>query len=233
MENWQMKKLILVGGAVLFLLTGWLVKRNWLDRPTLITVIGEGKVQVKPELVKFTLAVRNTAPSATLAMADNNRLVRDLVLVLKNAGVQEEDIRLAYVRVIPPQTALGQTNYQAVNSASVTLRDISQFDNLAMQLYANGATSISNIVFTTENSRDLEKQAVAKAIKEAKQRAQELAKASGKRLGRMVSIATVEAGEAGALSGKANKESGFGGAITASPAQIEITRQASIVFELK
>ena len=59
-----------------------------------------------------------------------------------------------------------------------------------------------------------------------------MAKAANKRLGRMVSIATAEVGEAGALSGQTAKGD-FTGAISASPSQIEITRQASIVFELR
>jgi len=233
MENLKGKKLRLAGTIILVLLLGWIIKRNFINQPALITVVGEGKVEAKPDMVKFNLAVQNTAPNATLAIADNNRIIRDLISVMKNNGIKEDDIQIAYVRVIPPQTTLGQTSYQAINSADVTLRNITMFDNLVMQLYANGATSITNIIFTTENSRDLEKQAVAQAIKEAKQRAKELAKASGKRLGRMVSIATEEVGEAGAIAGQTGKKENFGSAVTASPSQIEIIRQASIVFELK
>lgn len=227
------KKVIIVIGLVLLIFLGWLFKRTTLDRATLITVVGEGRVKIKPELVKFTITIQNTATSATVAIADNNRLARSLISVLKTSGVVEKDIQLAYVRVIPPQAALGQASYQAVNSAQATLRNISQFDNLVVQLYSQGATSISNILFTTENSRDLEKQAVTEAIKDAQSRAGELAKASGKWLGKMVSIATVEVGEAGALSGQATKASGIEGEVMASPSQIEIVRQASIVFELR
>jgi len=228
MKNEKLKIIVIL----IALLIGFYIKLNYLDRPTLITVVGEGRIKVEPKIVKFTVTILNVSPTSTQALADNNRLVRDVTSVLKNSGVEEKDISLSYVRVIPPQTTLGQTSFQAVNSAQVTLKDISKFDNLVFQLYAAGAQSVSNIVFTTENSKDLEKQAVSLAINEAKQRAKEIAKSMGKRLGRMVSMATVEVGEAGALSGE-KKTVELEGAITSSPSQIEIARQASIVFELR
>jgi len=232
MANSFHKYLYSILGLLLFIFFGFLVKVNYLDRPTLITVVGEGKVKVTPTMVKFTITISNLSPSATQAINENNNIVKNLVNILKNNGVLENDIDLAYVRIIPPQTSLGQTSFQAVNSANITLKNISKFDSLVFLLYGNGAQSVSNILFTTENSKDLEKEAVAQAINEAKTRAEELAKAAGKSLGRMVSIATVEVGEAGALSGEAGKPD-FGGVTTSSPSQIEITRQASIVFELR
>jgi len=221
---------ILLG--IILLLVGILVKVSWWDKSTLVTVVGEGKIKVAPQMVKFSVAVLNVSPTSTQALMQNSKILQDIVSVLKTSGVAEKDVQLAYVRLVPPSTSLGQAAWQAVNSADVTLKDISKFDNLVIQLYANGAQSISNIMFTTENSLDLEKQAVALAIKESKIRAKELAAVSGKRLGRMISIATAEAGEAGALTGEV-KTSGLTGAVSSSPSQIEITRQASIVWELR
>jgi len=233
MKNEKVKIVGVVVGVLVLLIAGCLLKIQLLDRPTLVTVVGEGRIKIVPQMVKFTMTIINTSPTATQALADNNRIVKDLISVLKTNGVQESDISLSYVRVIPPQATLGQTSFQAINSADVTLKDISKFDNLVFQLYANGAQSLTNILFTVENSRELEKQAVAQAILDAKQRAKEMAKVSGKRLSRMISIATVEIGEAGALAGQAAKPTDLEGVITASPSQIEIVRQASVVFELR
>lgn len=237
MESSRFKTIGLVLGVLVLLVAGWWIKVNYIDRPTLITVVGEGRVKAVPEMVRFTISVVNTATTPTVAVADNNRLTRDIISMVKGAGVGDEDIVVSYVRVIPPSVALGQTTYQAINATDVTLKDLSKFDNLVNSLYAAGAQSVSNIVFTTQDSKELEKEAVAKAIKDAKARVKEIARASGKRVGRMVSIQTVEIGEAGALSGQASQEAGFGalgeGQISASPSQIEIVRQASIVFELR
>lgn len=215
---------------VLVFFFGWVIKSSFIDNPAVISVVGEGKVTTSPQLVKFTTTVFNSAPSSTQAIMDNRRLVQDLILVLKSSGVNESDIDTAYVRVLPPETT-GVSGYQAVNSIDITLRNITEFDNLVVQLYNRGAFSISNIVFSTDNAKDLEKQAVDLAIIEAKQRGKELAKASGRMLGRMVSVTSGEVGDSGAVSGSSGNTSAAG-AVNASPNQIEITRQASIVFEL-
>ncbi len=222
----------LILGLLVLVFAGWFVKTNYIDKPTLITVVGEGKIDVKPEIVKFTINLVNDSQTPAGAVNDSNVLVRNIVSVLKQAGIADKDISTSYVRVLPPGTNLGQTQYQAVNTVDVTLRNLSQFDSLFNSLYANGVQSITSIVFTVSNSRDLEKQAVNEAIKDAQARAKEIAKREGKSVGRMVSIVTGEIGEAGALSGRASIQGG-GGQVSASPSQIEIVRQASIVFELK
>ncbi len=226
------KKIILILGLVVLLLFAWFVKTEYLDQPTLVTINGEGRVAALPEMVKFTVRVINNSDSPSIAAIDNNRIMRDLLSIIKNTGVKESDIIVSYVRVIPPTASLGLTNYQAVNSVDVTLRDVSKFDNLVNTLYSGGAASVSNILFTSEDSRELEKMAVAEAIKDAKNRAREMSRASGKRLGRMVSIQTTELGEAGALSGEP-ASAGFAGQISASPSQIEIVRRVIIIFELR
>ncbi len=226
------KRTILILGLVVLLLFGWYVKTEYIDRPTLVTVTGEGRVEALPEMVKFTVSVINYSSSPNIAVADNNRIMGDLISIVQQTGVEDSDIIVSYVRVVPPSASLGLANFQAVNTADVTLRDVSKFDNLVSTLYSVGASSVSNIVFTTKDSSELEKRAIGEAINDAKAKAGTTAKASRKRLGRMISIQTTELGEAGALSGEPAKE-GFGGQVSASPSQIEIVRQAIIVFELR
>ena len=223
------KKFLLAGILVVLLFLGYWF---FLRRPALITVAGEGRVKVKPTIVKFSVTVSNISSSATLAIADNNRLMRNLIAAAKANGVQEKDISSAYVRVVSPSALTGNTNYQAINAANMALKDLSRFDNLVTTLYNIGAQSVSNIVFTVEDSRSLEKKAVARAIKDAQSRAKEIAQASGKFLGRMRSVTTVETGGAGALSGQVAQPT-RPGVISSSPSQIEIVRQASLVFELR
>jgi len=226
------KKIFGILGIVFLVLAGWWLKTSYFDKPTLITVTGEGTVKAKPETVDFTVIALNSSNNSSQAIADNNKIIHDLVNLLKSNGVKDQDLSLAYVRVIPPQASLGQSNYQAVNSINVTLKTVNNLDSLVAKLYSFGAYSISNIVFSTNNSRDLEKQAVASAIEDAKARAKELAKASKKRLGRMVSISASEVGKAGAIEGESSQNK-FGSLLNNLPSQIKIVRNAYIVFELR
>ena len=232
MDSEKYKKIVKVLGVVVVLLAIWVIQVKFFNNPTLITITGEGKVSAQPEMVKFTVGLINSSDSAINAMNDNNRIKIDAINVIKNiGGVWEKDIVVSYPRVIPPTAGVSNA-YQAVNTIDVTLNDIKKFDDLVNVLYSSGVRSISNIVFMTQNSEILEKDAVAQAIENAKVRVKELAKSTGKRVGRMVTIQTTEVGAAGALTGKTQSQEGSQ-SIMASPSQIEIVRQASIVFELK
>lgn len=201
-------------------------------KPTLVTVYGEGTVKIVPTTVKFTIGLSNQADTAIKALDDNKRLAKQIIAILKSSGVENDDIVVSYARVLSPGITLGQTNYRAVNSINVTLKDLPKFDSLVVNLYRSGATSISDILFTTPSSGEIEKQAVKKAIKRAEIRAKEIARVAGKRVTRMVSLNTTEIGEAGALNGAPSRAAHNGSLIT-SPSQIEIRRGASIVFELR
>lgn len=234
MEENRNSKLIVAMALGILLLFVWLVKIFWLDRPTLITVVGEGRVRTEPQLVKFTANLINQAVTVTQVVAENSTLTKEAVSFLKSQGVGEEDIVVAYTRVIPPSPVLGTTYYQALNVVGVTLRDLKKLDSLVGGLYVLGVQSITDILFTVDDSRNLEKEAVEKAIEDASVRVKEIAKANKKLVGRMVSIQTVEVGEAGALSRKTSSQEGaLTGQLSTSPSQIEIVRQASIVFELR
>lgn len=230
---WDLKKLKWIGIFLLVLGIVWVVITQFIFRPTLITVVGEGRVKVKPQTVSFTLTLVNEGNTPTLVLADNNQLVRNIISVIKSAGATDEDIIISYPQIVSPNPAAGQTTYQAVNAVGVTLKDVSAFDNLVTRLYAEGARNISNVVFTTQDSKELEKKAVEEAISDAKKRAREIARSLGKRIIRMVSVTTTEVGAAGAVAGQAPRQETLEGQFNNSPSQIEIVRQASIVFELR
>jgi len=231
MDSEKYKKIVKVLAVIVILLAIWLIKVNFFNNPTLITVTGEGKVLAQPEMVTFTIGLTNSSDSALNAINDNNRIKNDLINVIKTeGGVWEKDIVVSYPRVIPPTAGVSNA-YQAVNTIGVTLNDINRFDNLVNKLYSSGIYSLSNIVFMTQNSENLEKEVIDLAVKNGQARAKELARSMRKRVGRMVTIQTTEVGAAGALVGKTQSQEG--GQFMASPSQIEIVRQASIVFELK
>lgn len=225
------KLLTIVLGVVFLILAGVLVKRLFFETPGALSVVGEGSVKTEPKMVTFSVTTLNTAPSASQVITDSNKLVVSLVNILTKNGVAPSDISYPFPVVAPPQASLGETNYQAANSLEVSFKNINNFEGLVYQLYAAGARNVTNIVFTTENSQDLEKQAVDKAIANAKARAKEIAKSSGKSLGKMVSLTTAEAGSAGTTVGEAPKQD-FTTETRSTPSQIEIFRQASIIFEI-
>lgn len=65
---------------------------------------------------------------------------------------------------------------------------MSSLTDLIKMFYAEGATTVSNVNFIPEKQDEVTQEAREAAIKKAKEEAKNIAKASGKRLGRIVSI---------------------------------------------
>lgn len=210
--------------AVLVLVLG-LVGYNLLSKPALVTVSGTGRVSAQPEIARFTVVLSDSAATAAEVMQKGNVLTRNAIDLAKTYGVDEKRVQTTSLQVVPPTPGVS-ADYQAVAGVEVSIKDLDRLDELITRYFEIGAKSVGNIVFTTENSEELEKEAVDMAIKNAKSRAKEIAKSAGKRLGKLRSVTTVESGEAGALTQK-----GTGTADNTS--EIEVVRQASLVYELK
>jgi len=217
------KKLLL--GVLLVIVLVFLYQ--YFSKPTLITVTGTGKVKVQPTQVIMVVTVANGAIGGNQTLNDNKTLTNKIIASAKRSGISQTDIEVAYAQMTPTDLGKGQVFYQAVNTIGLTLKNLKKFNQVVNQLYADGAYSVGNIVFTTENSQETEKQAVANATYDAQQRVTEIAKSLHKSVGRMVSVTTSEVGSSGAVSGQG------GSSVASSPDQIEIQRQASIVFELR
>ena len=229
---------------VLTLILGYLFKDRILPKPGMITVIGEGKVQAQPEIVRFTVSWIASGNSAQEALSNQKTLYNKLIDILKASGVKEQDIQVTYPRVVAPTTS--EAGYQAVNALDAKLSNISKFDQLTASLYDNGAVSIANMALSTDNQKELEEQAIAKAIKDAEDKAEKTAQASKKKLGRLVSLTSDATGEVNAVTsqaGRGNQEqSGFsvpaegtdgGQALSTGLGKIEVIRKVSVVYEIK
>lgn len=235
------KFIVPIIGLVLALVIGWFFKDRIFPKPGTITVIGEGKVQAKPELVSFTVSWITQGGSAQEAISNEKSLFNHLVNLLKNNGVKESDIQVAHARVVPPGG--DQSVFQAVNALDAKLNKINSFDQLTSSLYANGAVSVANVVLSTNNQEELEGEAITLAIQDAKGKAEQTAKASGKRLGSLVSLTSGATGEASAATTKMAGDAGLTDLSVpagteseqAAPAgeQIEIVKRVSVVYQLR
>lgn len=157
------------------------------------------------------------------------------MLLLKNFGVDQNDIKIAYPQLIPPS----QTNkeFQASNILEATVQNLSKLDQLIVNLYNSGANSVSNIYFSINNQENLENEALALAMKNARIKALAIAKANNKKLGRLVSLTTENKGQISETTTKGFNSTNF---LQTEPdlentnfGEIEITRIVSAVYELK
>jgi uncharacterized protein YggE len=160
-----------------------------------ITVSGEGKVKVKPDTASLSLGVQAIAPTATEALSQANASANALIAALKGAGIGDNDIATSGLSIYPQygNSTNVVTGYQASNSVTVTVRDITQTGPVidAAAAAAGDHITIGGVSFYVDDTEALIGAARADAINNAKKRAGEYAAAAGVSVGIVIQISEV------------------------------------------
>ena len=175
-----------------------------------ITVTGSGDVYSEPDLAKVTIGVTTEATTSTKAMGDNADAMSKVIDAIKRLGIPEKDIKTSTVSLQPkyeyqypttasyptgtdkavpptptstPPTSLSTriVGYTAVNTVTVTVRDMSLVGKVIDEGYNGGANNINGVTFllSDEKGATVYKEALKKAVAEAKDKAGVLATAAG------------------------------------------------------
>jgi uncharacterized protein YggE len=235
------EKLKLFGLGLLVLILGFAIWQGGLTfsfgRERIITVTGTGKVKMKPEVVRFTAGVQKFSENIDDALAQEKTATTAIVTVLKESGVKEEDIKTAYFSVWPQTSDYYENNlrrtkisgYQVSNTVEVKLGDINRISEILRKVIGAGANNVSGLSFGADNPTEQEFQAREKAIQDARQKAEKMARIAGKRLGPVVSITeSYSPSPAYKLEG-----AGGGGGPTIESGGLEVTQTVTVVFSLR
>jgi len=159
-----------------------------------ITVSGVGKVRVKPNIATTTIGVETVATTLTEATTQSNSKMTSIIDKIKSLGVAEKDIQTIAYNVFPVTSSPRQgetpriTGYRVNNQLSVTIRKIDDVGKVLDAVVTAGANNIYGISFGVDDPATYQQQARAAAIKDAQDKAAQLAKAAGISLGKVISI---------------------------------------------
>lgn len=164
---------------------------------TRLDITAEGEVTRVPDVAQIGAGVVTQSRTASDAMAKNAERMAATVAALRQAGIEARDIQTASIDLSPQyRYADGQapvlTGYQASNRVTVRLRSIGKAGSTIDALIAAGANQISGPVLSVDKPEAALDEARVKAITAARQRADLYAKASGLRVGRILTIAESE-----------------------------------------
>ena len=156
------------------------------DSEDTVTASGVGSVQAVPNEAQMSFGVETRAPTAKAAVAANGDALRKVLNALRGVGARE--IATQWVSVYPVTGENGTIDgYSASNSVSA-VSDVGDAPGLIDAAVEAGANQVSGPGMSSTNAEELYRQALAKAIGEARERAQVLAKAAGRSLGEITSI---------------------------------------------
>ena len=158
-----------------------------------ITVSGVGSVDAVPNEAQMSFGVESRRDTAKAAVSANADAMRKVINALRQAGGRE--LATQWVSVYPYTDETGAvTGYSASNSVSA-VSDVADAPALIDAATEAGANNVSGPGLSSTDADALYRQALAKAVAEARLDAEALAKAAGRSLGEITAI--VEGGSVG------------------------------------
>ena len=196
--------------------------------PSTITVAGNGAVTAVPDRATFAFGVETRAATATAALAANAKDAAATIAALEAAGAAAADIRTSQVSLSTVTNASGTAivGYSASNDVTVAT-PIGKAGALVDAAVAAGANSVSGPNLAVSQQDALYRQALGKAVADARAKAQTLADAAGLRLGAVQSI--VEGAGATPVP-FASKAAPAAGAVPIEPGTQEIDASVTVTY---
>jgi uncharacterized protein YggE len=154
--------------------------------PDTVTVAGEGIVLAVPDRAEISAGVETRAQTAKAALQANGAAMQGVLRALRAGG--GTDVTTQTVSLSTSFDDQGTPNgFVASNIASATVA-FSKAGALIDAAVAAGANTIYGPSASRSDADALYRQALAKAVDDANQRASTLAKAAGRELGRITAI---------------------------------------------
>lgn len=193
-----------------------------------VTVTGVGSVEAVPDEARMSFGVETRRPTAQAAIAANADAMQKVIAALRGAGARE--LQTEWVSVYPVSREEGVIDgYSVSNSVSATI-DVDRAGALIDAAAEAGANQISGPGMSSSDAEGLYREALSKAVADARARAEILAKAAGRTLGEVTSI--VEGGAAPVP--YYDRAPGAAEAATpVVPGQQETTASVSVTFALR
>ncbi|QUH24689.1 SIMPL domain-containing protein [Serpentinicella alkaliphila] len=164
-----------------------------------ITVSGEGVIKVKPDIAYISLGVQTQNSNAKVAQSDNATKMNNVMAALKQQGIKDEDIQTIQYNIYPnhrynPNTGQSTVDgYVVQNTVRVIIRDINSVGTVIDAVAKNDSNILNSIEFSISDSSKYYAEALTKATKDAKAKAEVIAKSVDVKISKPTKI--IEAGQ--------------------------------------
>jgi uncharacterized protein YggE len=202
-----------------------------------ITVVGEGKVRIKPDMAQVTIGVEVIKPTVKDASAETTRIMNEVLAVLKNQGLADADIQTSSVSVwmerpYLPDGTQGEPIYHVSNQVNANVRNLEKLGDVLDAAMTAGANTIYGVTFGLSDTSKVEAEARQKAVENARTKAESLAQMNGLILGKVINVSEIIGTTgAGYYPGGVQQAMGMGGGGgPVLPGEMEISMQIQIVY---
>ncbi len=197
-----------------------------------VSVAGEGKVTITPDLAAITFGVESSGTDLAAAQADNATRTQAVLDRLKSLNIAANDLQTTGYN-IQPQYDKDQklTGYRIVNSVRAVVRDLKNVGPTIDGAVNAGANRVSGISFDAANKDNATRRAREAAVADARQKAEQYAQLTNMTLGGVTQVSETVGGAPEYRT--AAPASAAAGATPIEPGQGSLTITVQISYELK
>lgn len=169
-------------------------------RTRTVSVSGQGEISAEPDLAHLTLGVEARRPTLPEARSEVTAAVDRLLALTKSLGIDPRLVNATRVQVLPEYSWNDKDRkrillgYFVSRQVQVELRNLEQLGTLLERAVDAGANQVSDPVLDSSRRKDLERDAMTRAVQDARQNAETLAKAAGAKLGNVRALNASAAG---------------------------------------
>lgn len=243
----KLKEFALVGVFVVGLLfvikfadIGYPLHVSISNRSSELAVVGEGKVDVVPDIAYVDVGVTvNSQPTVEVAQNKLKETNNNIIEALKTIGIEEKNIKTVNYSVYPNYSYENNkstiSGYDGTATVSVKTKDTEQVSAIIETATNAGANQINNTRMVVESPEKYREVAREKAIQNAKDQANKVAKTLNIKLGKVTNMIESTSGGGSLFQGGAYaaREMGGGGGPTLEAGTETVTSVVTLYFEKK
>jgi uncharacterized protein YggE len=233
---------VIIAWSIIFL--GTQINSNWKSWEIEgISVVWEGKSSVTPDTLTINISVSELENTTALAQKESDNKLAKVQEILKTFNIDKKNIKTTNASINPEYdrttTERKLLGYRSVQSLHIEI-DGSGFEQKWADLIAKiseiGGVSVDNTAFSLKDENKATTEAREKAFKDAQQKAEQLAKLAGQKLGK-VTLISEQISQSYPTPMYAGKEmmasDSAAGATPLSAGETEVTMNVNVNYEIK
>lgn len=187
--NW-----LAIAGVILAIVAGVSLIKSWDSAENLavnsITVSGESKVSVSPDIATISFTIDETKPTSKEAQASVSSKMDKAKAAMKALKIEDKDIKTSsyslypkynyqycptYISSVPCSAKQKLEGYEVSHNVTVKVRDVDSVGKVLDAVAQSGINNITGPSFTVDDIEKVRAEARGKAIEDAKAKAKILA----------------------------------------------------------
>lgn len=213
------------------------------DNTDSITVSGRVGMEAIPDVAEITIGVSSRASTPAAARQNNAEAINSTLEALLEMGIEEKDIQTSNMNMRSVYSYDGNGNgyvsgYRMDTSLTIVVREMDRAGEVVDAAIDAGSNELDGVEYLVSNRDELYNQALTDAVELARQKAEALAEASGRKLGMVISVDETSSAVA-TIYGYAKENPDSGGfnsmadrATAIQPGSTTVEAQVRVVFEL-